>query len=210
MTSPRLQLAAALLAAAFLSFIPLVNLPFIWLATFFHELSHGLVALATGGMVQRIELNLDGSGVCYTRGGIPFFIALSGYFGASLFGVALWWLSSRANGQSWLRYGLMLLVALTLVLWARDGLTLVILLVLLAGLWWLGKGGQRLRWLWLLVAAAVLLNALESPLHLGHGQLGDAGTLAGISHLPPMLFVLFWFVGGLLSIGWCFLKGRQA
>ncbi|WP_341503610.1 M50 family metallopeptidase [Gallaecimonas sp. GXIMD4217] len=208
MTSPRLQLAAALLAAAILSFVPVLNLPFVWLATFFHELSHGLAALATGGQVVRIELSLNGSGVCYTRGGNAFLIALSGYLGASLFGVALWWLSGHPSRQSLLRWGLLLLVAASLVLWGRDMLTLAMLLVLLAGLWWLGKGGNRLRWLWLLMAAAVLLNALQSPLYLGQGQLGDAGTLSQLTGLPPMLFVFLWLIAGLLSIGWCFKRGK--
>lgn len=56
------------------------------LVVFFHELSHGIAAVLTGGAIERIELSPQQGGVCYTRGGWTFAITSAGYLGSMLFG----------------------------------------------------------------------------------------------------------------------------
>ena len=41
-------------------------LPVKLLTVFFHELSHGLAAILTGGSIVSIGLNLNQGGICYT------------------------------------------------------------------------------------------------------------------------------------------------
>ncbi|HSP06525.1 MAG TPA: M50 family metallopeptidase [Acidobacteriota bacterium] len=64
---------------------------------FLHELSHGLAAVATGGSIQRIELSPQQGGVCYTAGGIQFFVLSAGYLGSLFWGALLLVLSSRTR-----------------------------------------------------------------------------------------------------------------
>ena len=45
-----------LLAAIIIHQIPIISVPFKWLESYFHEISHGLAAVATGGRIVRIEL----------------------------------------------------------------------------------------------------------------------------------------------------------
>ena len=53
--------------ALVISAIPIINLPFTWITVFFHEISHGLMAMVTGGKINKIHLNFFGSGLCYTN-----------------------------------------------------------------------------------------------------------------------------------------------
>ena len=58
------------------------------LVVLFHELSHGLAAIVSGGAIERIELSVEQGGVCYTRGGSSFLILNSGYLGSLACGAA--------------------------------------------------------------------------------------------------------------------------
>ena len=59
----------------------------------FHELSHGLMAIATGGSVLAIEITRFEGGFCETEGGIPELIVSAGYLGSMFFGGLLLYLS---------------------------------------------------------------------------------------------------------------------
>ena len=58
--------------------IPIISIPFKWLDSYFHEISHGIAALVTGGEIIRIQLFTNGAGLCTTRGGSAFFISFFG------------------------------------------------------------------------------------------------------------------------------------
>ncbi|MFQ5534642.1 MAG: M50 family metallopeptidase, partial [Sphingomonadales bacterium] len=87
---PSLTFVLLVVGAMLLSVIPIVSLPFSWTATFFHEISHGLMAIATGGSIVKINLYPNGAGLCTSIGGSPFLIAFAGYFGAVLWGVLIY------------------------------------------------------------------------------------------------------------------------
>ncbi|MGH7505337.1 MAG: M50 family metallopeptidase [Longimicrobiales bacterium] len=55
----------------------------------FHELSHALAAIATGGQVERILLNPAQGGVTEVRGGNPFIMLSAGYLGSLAWGLLL-------------------------------------------------------------------------------------------------------------------------
>ncbi len=54
-----------------------------------HELSNAGASLATGGSVQRIELDPYQGGVCYCPGGNPFLVLSAGYLGSLAWGGAM-------------------------------------------------------------------------------------------------------------------------
>jgi hypothetical protein len=89
-------LAVALLASLLLWNLPFGGVllyPFKLLATWLHELSHGLAMLVTGTGFDRVVIYRDTSGLAYARSGAgPFaaaFIAAAGYMGTPLWGAAL-------------------------------------------------------------------------------------------------------------------------
>ena len=86
-TSLLLTLATAV-AVYVLWDTPLVT-PLKIFVVFLHEISHGLAAVFTGGSIERIELNANQGGVCWTRGGSRFLTASAGYLGSMLWGALL-------------------------------------------------------------------------------------------------------------------------
>ncbi len=56
------------------------------LVVFFHEISHGLASILTGGKMITIELSHHQGGACMTLGGNRFIILSAGYLGSLLWG----------------------------------------------------------------------------------------------------------------------------
>ena len=120
-------------AAFFLSFIPYVDIPFTWTMTFFHEISHGLAALLTGGAIDKIEIHLIGSGLCYTIGGSRFFVLQAGYIGAVIWGMIIYSMADRLNHKNTTRLAALMVgfIAFSAIFYSRDIITWGILLVLI-------------------------------------------------------------------------------
>lgn len=81
-------LAAVFVIVTFAWSTPVVY-PVKVLVVLFHEMSHGLAAVLTGGEIDRIELSANLGGVCYTRGGWRLAILPAGYLGSMAWGAAL-------------------------------------------------------------------------------------------------------------------------
>lgn len=62
-----------------------------------HEISHGLAAILTGGRISQIVIDQQLGGVCYTLGGIHFFILCAGYLGSMLWGGIILIIASRTK-----------------------------------------------------------------------------------------------------------------
>ncbi|HEB85959.1 MAG TPA: M50 family peptidase [Gammaproteobacteria bacterium] len=201
------------IAAAFIiDYFPIINLPFLWSETFFHEISHGLMALLTGGMIDNIKLNFNGSGVCTSSGGIRFLVSFSGYAGSALWGVLIYRLgNSLSNTRAKFLVGaIAAMLGITLVLWARNLSTIVILMVLLLmyiiplykSLW------ISVKFFIQLVGVFVLLDAIRSPLYLLDGRnIGDGANLAGLTGLPELFWVVVWLA---IAVGCLYFLWKQS
>ncbi len=203
----RSQFVIELLLALALTRIPYISVPFNWLETYFHELSHALATLLTGGAVSHIQLFSNGAGLCFSQGGWPVIIGFAGYFGAALWGYMLFNLAIWQRGIQLSYACLGGGVFLTLLLWGRDLLTIIILAVL--GLIFLLplKLNQNpvlsisLR----VIAFMVMLNALASPaVLLGLQGRGDAHMLAQQTWVPTWIWVFIWVAvsGAMLWLCW--------
>ena len=183
--------------------LPFASVPFKWLESYFHEISHGLAAILTGGKIMQIELFPNGAGLCTTRGGSRFLISFMGYAGATLWGLLIYNLASAHQKVAQVfTLLLMLLLATSLVLWVRDILTLIILLVLFALFLMKFKLG-KLKYFQLVLqftGIMVLLNSLLSPFYLLDGRdLGDGASLANLTGVPEFIWVIVWFLCGLAA-----------
>jgi hypothetical protein len=117
-----------LFSAAVISQLPLIAIPFKWLETYFHEISHGLAAVATGGNIAKIELFPNGAGLCTTQGGSRFFISFMGYAGAAIWGTLIYLVASTHQRVAQLITALIAtMLCLTLILWVTDILTFFII-----------------------------------------------------------------------------------
>lgn len=184
--------------------LPFISIPFKWLESYFHEISHGLTAILTGGSIVKIQLFPNGAGLCTTRGGSDFFISLMGYGGAILWGSLIFYIASTHQKVA-LVFSVLLvgLLASSILFWVRDLLTLFIVLILLAlviakikysSYKYLQKALQ-------VTGLLVLINSLMSPLYLLDGQAsGDGAALADLTFIPEVIWVAIWFSVALFAI----------
>jgi len=77
------------------SFGSLVLYPVTLLVTFLHEFGHAMGAILTGGGVEGMQINPDGSGYTVSRGGSPGVILMGGYMGSAIFGNLLFRIGVR-------------------------------------------------------------------------------------------------------------------
>lgn len=207
--SARQQLSLFIAAAFIIDYLPIINLPFLWSETFFHEISHGIAAIVTGGTIHNITLHFRGSGVCTTSGGILFIISFAGYAGSALWGLLIYRIASTLSPSSAkiMVSTMVVMLMITLVLWARDISTIIILLILLAmyatplvnKLWF------SVKYFIQVVGVFVMLDAIRSPLYLLDGRdLGDGASLADLTGVPEFLWVAIWFAiaAGSLYLLW--------
>jgi len=191
-------------AAIVIKQLPLISIPFNWLESYFHEISHGIAAIVTGGSVLRIQLFANGAGLCTTQGGIAFVISFSGYAGATFWGWGIYKLASAHQrvAQSFSVLILLLIVS-SIVFWGRDLLTWFILAVL-AVLFVLTIKLKKLHYLQRLMQVfglLILLNSLASPSYLLDGRnLGDGAALATMTFIPEFIWVLIWFLLALVAL----------
>jgi phosphoglycerol transferase MdoB-like AlkP superfamily enzyme len=185
--------------------MPVIHYPFDWFETFFHELSHGISALATGGSIHRIELNVNGSGVCTTSGGSQFLILFSGYAGSSLWGTLIY-LSAAVRKNRLTRSLALIFIAvnvLVLVLWSKDVTTMLILAVM-SSLFLLSFSVRNTifrHYVIYFIAIYVVLNSIRSPLDLFDGRaIGDGAALSNITMLPELFWIAIWYSIAILCL----------
>jgi len=203
-------------SALIISQIPIISIPFKWLESYFHEISHGLAALVTGGTIVKIQLFPNGAGLCTTRGGMNFLISFMGYAGAAFWGMGIYFVASMHQRVAQILSGVIaLLLVTTLVFWARDILTFIILAVLL-GVVLLKFKYSKLSYLQLslqLTGALILLNSVKSPWYLVDGRnFGDGAALSQLTGVPEIMWVFVWFsigIGGIVLLAKASNKGKN-
>lgn len=124
-------LALALLASLLLWNLPfggVVSYPFKLLATWLHELSHGLAMLLTGAGFDSVVIYRDTSGLAYPKSAsgalATAVIAGAGYMGTALWGALLLVVTPTARAARWallVLAGLLVLTAFTVVAIPDDG-----------------------------------------------------------------------------------------
>lgn len=202
--SKKYQFWLFIISAIILLQVPIISVPFKWLESYFHEISHGLSALLSGGSIIKIELFPNGAGLCTTRGGSVLFISFMGYAGAILWGSLIYSIASiNKRIAKNLSAVIILLIIVSLIFWVRDLLTFVIVSIVLALFCVQFKlpNSAYLQNILKLTGMMVLLNSLLSPLYLLDGRaLGDGARLADITLIPELFWVLIWSISAVYAL----------
>jgi len=187
-----------LLFAIIVRQLPFISIPFNWLESYFHEISHGIATMMTGGHIVRIQLFPNGAGLCTTQGGLGIVISFFGYAGATFWGWGIYRLSKTHQRVAQIFSGLIfLLIICSIIFWARDFLTIFILSVLAVMFLLMIKMKQLvyLQSLMQLFGLLILLNSLVSPFYLLDGRnIGDGSALASMTLIPEFIWVFVWFM----------------
>lgn len=184
--------------------LPLVSVPFKWLESYFHEISHGIAALITGGSIIQIQLFPNGAGLCTTRGGANFLISFMGYAGAVFWGMLIYSIASVHLRTAQAFSGILIALFIsTLIFWVRDILSFVIISVLLLFFVMQFKlpKSQYLQKILQLTGIMVLMNSLLSPLYLIDGRsIGDGEALDKLTMMPEFFWVIIWSTLGVSAL----------
>jgi len=207
--SPGLLLlaAAAIVVAWQVPYGPLALYPLTLLATFAHEMGHGLAALVLGGDFDRLLLHADGSGLAVWRGEggrlARAAIAAGGLLGPTVAGVALLLLAGSTRRARVLLWVFAAGLAFCVAMWVRNPFGMAFLLAtalaLAAAGRWLGDFGAA--FLLHLVAAVLCLSWFRdldymfsaSAVVAGVARPSDSAIIAQALWLP------FWFWGALVA-----------
>lgn len=194
--------------------------PFMILGTWFHEMGHGLTALALGHDFQRLLIFPDGSGVAesFSPADIPAWqratIAAGGPLGPSVMGMALMLASGRARLWRPALLALAAIVMLSTLIWVRTLTGWIVLPAIAAGLTllaWRGKPGLTrftLQFLGMLAGLSMFLSwdylFTESAVIGGQPMLSDTGTIEASLLLPHWVWALLLIGSATLMIGGSF------
>lgn len=168
------------------------------LVVFFHEVSHGLAATATGGEIREIAVTAAEGGWCECPGGDPFLTLSAGYLGSLAFGALLLVAATARSG--WGRAVLAVLGAVSAgltVAHVRRPLAVVVGLgsgvALLGAAVRLGARG-RTAVLAVLGATSCLYAVLDikSDVLDRPGLQSDAAALAELTGVPTVLWGVLW------------------
>lgn len=204
-TTPHSRFALLLMAAIIVDYIPVINVPLLWSETFFHEISHGLMAILTGGNIVSITLNFDGSGYCVTQGGVPLLISFAGYSGSAAWGFLIYLLADNIKpGSAHIFMGFFIaLLLISLILWAEN-ISTYIIMALMIGLFSAFikyTDSKRLTLILQFIGIFVLFDAIRSPLALIDGRNhGDGAKLSDLTYVPEIIWVGIWTGLGLAML----------
>ncbi|MDH6058904.1 M50 family metallopeptidase [Chrysosporum bergii ANA360D] len=181
--------------------------PFSILATWFHEIGHGLMALVLGGEFHQLKIFSNGSGVASY--GIsrslwpigPALVAAAGPMGPPIAGAGLILASRSFSAASWSLKILGGFLLLSTLLWVRSWFGL--LAIPLLGLIILGVSLKAPQWMQGFAIQLLGVQACVSVYHqLNYLFSYSAGSL-GLSDTAQMqkyLILPYWFWGGLMSL----------
>ncbi len=203
-------LIAAAIATIILWQFPIGNYilyPFTILATWFHEMSHGLMAVLLGGQFRKLEIFGDGSGVASYAMSLalapigPALVAAAGPMGPPIAGSALI-LASRSFQTATLSLKILGgFLLLSTLIWVRSLFGLIAIPLL--GLIILAIAFKAPRWLQGFAIQFLGVQACVSTYHqldyLFSYSAGPLG-LSDTAQIQQRLLLPYWFWGGLMAI----------
>lgn len=194
-------------AAWLLPFGNLAIYPFSMLATWAHEMGHGMAALVVGGRFERLQLFADLSGMATTAssGAVSqALVAAGGLIGAPLLGAVVIALGVRQAWSRGILLSLSAVMVLSVLFWVRNLYGVVSLLLFGAGAALAGlKLGPRPRFVVVqLVGIQLSLSLLRGWQYLfsAEADMGWGSLPSDVSLISQALFGPHWLWGGLLLV----------
>lgn len=189
-----------------------IVLPLKLFVVFLHEISHGVAAVATGGRIERILIDLNQGGACYCGGGSPFVTLSAGYLGSLAWGLGLTWLARFDRAAPWTVAAVGAATGVITLAFVRSaagflfGLAFAVLLIV-------ASRQLSRRWNARVLYALGLTSALYAVLDIKSDIIdrptieSDARMLAELTGVPTIVWGFLW-IG--IALGVVYLIVRRA
>jgi hypothetical protein len=173
-----------------------------------HEISHAVMAVATGGSIERIELSPLQGGACYCPGGNAFLTLSAGYLGSLLWG-GLMFSAARAKRvrAEWVTGFIGAIVVALTLLYVRTPFGLVFGIIFGAAMLTLGRKAtpslNRTILLALgLTSALYAILDIKSDIIDRPGIESDAFMLAEITGIHTVAWGVLWITSAVAFSFW--------
>ena len=174
------------------------------------------MTLLVGGHVNSIVIEPNGSGV--TSSLIPQsrvaqgLVASAGYLGASVVGCALMIAARGRKGAHEILWGIGAFMLVTLIVWVRNPVGIVVVLIWSVALIALSRKGRgpASSFVLSLLAVQVALNSVFDirVLFLLNGGRSDAATMARLFFLPTWIWASLWMAASVALLTWTLWRTR--
>jgi hypothetical protein len=196
--------AAALLAGLIAAVVALWDTPVVYplkiLVVFFHEMSHGLTAILTGGSILEIRVVAQEGGLAVTQGGSRFLILTSGYLGSLVVGGIILIVAARTRYDRALSIALGTILAGVTLFFVRPLLSFgfgfgaaAALVLVLIGLKLPEKVNDIMLRVVGLTSCMYAVLDIKSDVLDRPGLQSDARMLSDLTLLPTLFWGILWF-----------------
>lgn len=167
--------------------------PVTLLVTFLHEFGHALGALLTGGWVEGMQINPDGSGYTITRGGNQGVVLMGGYLGSAVLGNLLFYIGARKRrlAQSALMV-LAVLMVLAGIVWFESPVSTGLLLGFAAVLYLIATKTDWEQDMLMFLGLAAVLYIIQD---FNVGPKSDLAMYEQVVGILPAQFWMFVWLG---------------
>jgi len=158
--------------------------------TFLHEFGHALGSILTGGSVEHIRINANGSGVTASRGGHRGITIMGGYIGSAIFGNVLFYIGAKSKTLVKPTVGIVILAMLiTGFIWYNSVFTTLVMSVFSAALFFIGFKTKYGRDILMLLGLISVIYIIQDT---GRGPSSDLRAFEGI--IPARIWMYIWLV----------------
>lgn len=166
--------------------------------TFLHEFGHAIGAMLTGGGVQGLQVNPDGSGYTVTQGGNPAIVLMGGYLGSAVLGNLIFYIGAhKANLTRTTLSTIAILMAFAGIIWFESLTSTALLILFGAVLWFIANRTGWARQVLMFLGLAAVLYIIQD-FRVGPGSdLAMYEQVVGI--FPKQVWMYVWLIlAGLL------------
>jgi hypothetical protein len=173
------------------SFGQVVLYPITLLVTFLHELGHAFASAVTGGSIQGMQINPDGSGVTTTIGGSTALTLMGGYIGSALFGNLLFYIGAKLP-----RYHRVTIVflgglmAFAAIFWYQSWQSTLILVGFGVFLYFIARHAEWVSWALMFFGLASILYIIQD---FNYGPSSDLQHFESVvGFFPAAIWKYIW------------------